>query len=327
MGKFTFWFLILSFSAAISGCQQEKINKTFDINGGTVVALDSVATPCILNPFAMKTVGERLVIANRGRDTIFDVFSLPQCRYIASGIAQGVGPDEIYSPQPFTLARYGANEVCMATGHPCMLSIINVDPLSVAGQHRLVLPERWQYTQSWALVGQDSLFAQQGSLPMDWALLNSQGTPLATLQVEVPEEVIRAIGEGEMAESLAKSSLGAVNPHHTRLAVAYRSFPRICIYDMNLRLISELEGEYEPAGRGVWIVNVDATARALYVNLHDPHDTSFTSSTILAIDWEGRPAGQYRVPKAISAFSVDEAAGRLYFSTPVEDDHIFSFPL
>ncbi|MCC8070497.1 MAG: TolB-like 6-bladed beta-propeller domain-containing protein [Bacteroidales bacterium] len=291
------------------------------------MTLDSVATPCILNPFAMKTVSDRLVIANRGRDTIFDVLSLPDCRYIASGIVQGVGPDEIYSPQPFTLARYSADEVSIATGHANWLTVVKVNPLSVVGKHQLVLPDRWQYSQSWALVGLDSLFAQQGTLPMGWALLNSLGTPLATLQVDVPEEVIRVLGEGEIAESLAKSSLGVVNPQHTRLAVAYRSFPRICIYDMNLNLISQLECPYKKKGRGVWIVNVDTSEKALYVNLHDPHDTSFSSSTILVIDWEGQLIGQYRVPKAISAFSVNPVNDRLYFATPAEDDHIFSFPL
>jgi hypothetical protein len=304
-------------------CTHEKILIDLD-EIKSEVKVDSINPNCILNPFSMRVVNHMLVISNNARDSVIDVFSLPEVTKIATGVCKGNGPDEIVSPNTASLRKYKSSTVQLQIGIPATLATIRLPDLSIVNKKTYTIPKDWKYTQSIIPIEDGLSLVQQGELPMKWATINQDGDICHTFDCEIPEQLIAQTQDDMFPQMLLRSSIAEVSSDGAHIVICYRTFPKINIFDSEGVLVKSMTINYEYTPASVWIVNMDCTDDRVYINIHNPSDKEYSQSTILSINWDGEIVKAYAVPKGVAAFCVNDQDGVIYFTTSVAD-YIYTF--
>ncbi|MDE6368996.1 MAG: hypothetical protein K2K94_07145, partial [Muribaculaceae bacterium] len=87
-------------------------------------------------------------------------------------------------------------------------------------------------------------------------------------------------------------------------------------------------GEYTRGERlNKTAIYIQDTDNLLYVNYHDPADSDFTHSTIVAFDWDGKQVETYQVGIMVTTFAVDEKNKKIYFTTQGDNDNLYWFEI
>lgn len=308
------------------GCNRNGKTAYLPVEGETTVTLDSIASPAILNATAMTISGEYLAVVNSGRDSIVDIFNLADGSYAGSGIRNGEGPDEILAPNLMQIADAGENLIAIMTGAPSEVAMISLPDMRVRKQEYR-LPEEWGYVQSLAPLSDDLYFAQQGDMPMNWAIADKEGNIKSLFRTELPDEITDKIPQDEFSQMMAQTATGVHSEKEGMTAICYRTTPRVALFDGQGRCTAVLNNDAPWRERSVWIVDAQDGDGSFFVNIHNPEDTDFTHSTILEIDWEGNIVNTYNVPIAVGAFAIDPGNRMLYFTTYHDSDFIYTAKL
>lgn len=319
-------FLLLCLVLTICSCS--KVDKsTIDISRGIEVEIDSVASGCVLLPVSMRIIDDMLVLGNNKRDTICDIFSLPDLGHIGSGLVKGNAPDAVLSPIVHTMTAYPGGNVCMLTGHPGVVAVVSIPTFSVIQRRPIMTPPEWPFPGAVEPVGYESVFTHNADLPCDWALLDKDGNSLAAMPCNVPPEIDRDIPDEDIEKRLIRSSIGLVSPDHTRFAVILKCMPVISLYKKDGSLVNLIEVPHTYKGPYGWVLSAISTNDCIYVNFRSPEDNAAGRVAVAAIDWEGNLIKVYKVAKPVGAFCVDEKRAKIYFTTVNDDDNIYSFRL
>lgn len=313
------------FMNILSGCGSVS-DSTLDLSDAESTAVDSTATDCTLYPLAMQVIDNRIVIANGKRDTVCDVFDLPDMKLVATGVIAGSAPDEVPNPFAITMKRFDANSISMLTSISSTLAVIDVPSLNTVDMITYTPPAKWPFMAEITPLGRDSVFAQCPALPMDWAIVDNTGSVVATMPCIVPADIDAAATE-EFQKMLLRASIGLASPDHSRFAVCMKSIPAIAIYDNNGRLINTVKADFEYNDGHTWIRYAASCDDAVYANIQSPDDKKIGHTVIAALHWDGTPGKIYRIPKPAGAFCVDRTHGVIYFTTLEDDDNIYSFRL
>lgn len=293
---------------------------------GTTVIPDSTEVPAILNPLSAAIRGGYLVTASSDRNGVLTRFRLPSMTDTTSWGRVGNGPDELVSPGASTMAPYGGRELFMMAGLPFTAYITDPEDCNIKTKVYRE-PRDWGFAQSIVPVRNDTLLAQRGTLPMDWALLDYDGNAVVSLQTDFSSKIKDESKLDEMQRMFLRSSIGNVSPLGDRLIISYRSIGVIFVYDREGTLIREIGIDGDAKPDDLWIVATYPTDDALYISLHDPSDRGLTHSTVISIDWDGMLTGMYEVPKAVGAFCVDTGNRMLYFFGAHDADYVYHFKL
>lgn len=322
----TFRVIILVLVAIFQSCNVTSSTSFVKIEEiEKPVQIDSVSLGYLINPFSMRIIGSYLVMANAGRDSIIDICSVPELKRISSGIRHGSGPDEIISPNLASLC--GSNDTAyLMTGLSAVVAAIKIPGLDNVENKRFKLPSGWEYTQAIIPVTDDMSLMQRGTLPMDWALVTNCGDIKRILSCDIPQDVKSAVANDNFSQMQVRSSVGVVSQDGKHVAICYKCFPLIEIFDVNSEIVKYVDIDYEFKNNELWIINADCTEKSLYVNIHNPNDKDFTHSTILNVNWNGEIEAAYAIPCAVAAFCIDDKQKILYF-TSVNSDKIYTLKL
>ena len=316
--------LILVFVACAS-CSKEQQTSYLPIEGEIEVHLDSIISQPPLNAMSMVATKDFLVVANAGRDSIIDIYTLPSGEFIGSGVVAGEGPGEIVRPDIRTLAVINENIINIQTGKPGVSADISLPNLKVTAKS-YTLPSQWDFAQ--AIVPVDNGYImQEGSLPNNWALTDNTGNIKTVFHTEIPKSIAEKTSGNEFAQILAKTSVGLYSKEAGRMAICYKMFPEIHLFDINGEKKNILKNDSPWTGDALWIVGAQSTSGAIYINIHNPSDKDFSESSIIVIDWNGNVKSCYKVPKAVGAFCVAENIRTIFFTGYHESDYIFKFDI
>lgn len=321
--------IVLSMSAA-SGCTDKTTGShELDFSDAQSVTPDTFhIEETIMFPWGMRAVGPNLITANHKRDTIFDAFTIPEISYISSGIIKGAGPDEVPYAMLLTLERAPQPDcLTFLSGVPSELVTIHVPDFHIVDKSVHKMPEGWPGEQNMFKLSGDTVVAQRFDMPLEWIIVDGDGNTVATLDIPVPDDIIRAAGNDQWNNMVIHSAIGLPSPDGSRVAICTKVYPSVFIFDSKGNKINTVTMPYVAQIAG-YIVSADSNREAIYVCYHDPADTENKEYTIAVIDWDGNYIKSYSIHHSLaSPITVDEDGTYLYFSGKPEDDNLYRIKL
>lgn len=318
------------FSAA--SCMGEKSvtgTTEFDFSDARHVSPDTfkIDDSILLYPWGMRACGSNLIVASDKRDTIFDVFTIPEIRYKSSGIIKGSGPDEVAHAMLTTLERAPQPDcLTFLTGVPSEIVTVHVPDLHVVDKSVHRMPEGWHGEQNMLKPGGDTVLAQRFDMPLDWIIADGDGNTVATLDVPVPDDILAAAGNDEWNRMLMHSAIGLRSPDGSRVAICTKVYPSVFIFDSRGNKIGRANMPYEAQIAG-YIVSADSNSEGIYVCYHDPADKEFKESTIVVIDWNGNYVKSYIVPGQVTPLTVDEEGKYIYYGGHRDENNLYQLSI
>lgn len=288
-----------------------------------VAVVDSTETECLLNPFGMKATGGMLVVANNGRDTIFDTFSVPTLEYVRSGGVQGQGPGELLYPDLMRMGVYGDGLLYLPNGEGAAVDVISAASLEVIDNIDYKLPEGWRYTQVIQPLDSNVTLMQQGWMPMQWAITDAQGDVIRNIEIPFPRVLDEIAGNDDVSRMIARSALTTASRVARRFAIVQRAYPLISIYDFDGNCVARLTIEHHLEKLEAYSYCVDSNDESIYVSFNDPAQPDDGTSTLLKIDWDGTLDRIIRIPIPVGAFCVDGMHSKMYFASMPANDYLY----
>lgn len=162
---------------------------------------------------------------------------------------------------------------------------------------------------------------------MEWGIVNKDYKIEATLAPELPDDVI-AWASNDMNKMFARIAQCAVSEKNNTIAIVSSCLPIIDFYALDGNHKRRIIGDYTLGERlNKTAIYTQSTDGLLYVNYHDPADSDFTRSTIVAFDWDGKQIETYQVGIMATTFTVDDKNKKIYFTTQGDNDNLYWFDI
>lgn len=314
--------IVLSISSC--GRHDEEV-KGFNLLVGKEVKVDSVMNECLMAPASMVVVGDELLVANFKRDTLVDVFELPNLAYLRSGVVKGEGPDELRHANVISMLKHDYESVSMMNMTGTGVDIIDANMLKPSGKVVYHMPEGWTYVQTCCFSADGRQIMQRGELPMSWAVVDKDGNVECQIDPDVPQAISGEVSD-DFSNMIIKTAHCATPHGKDVIAICYKCAPVVDFYTVAGELKCRVAADYSVGDSPqMWAIGVQPTEDLLYVNYHDPSDAEFSKSTIVAFDWDGNVNESYMVDRVVGAFAVDKKNGRIYFSSKGDSDCLYWF--
>ena len=292
--------------------------------------------PVLLYPGHTLTVGDKLVVYENKRETLFDVFQLPECRYLYSGGLRGRGPGEFPTEvdrRSFLPVDGGFEVVGLDM---CIRRVeIGDSEIGVTDGFRL----RGQMTPN-------GLYRLGSGVYVAWeapggnneyAIINT-ATGAKRAFGTYPDLAGRPLTVSEQMFAYIKNSV--VKPDGSRFASFYSAFKFWRLYDSEGNLLREIqvtEGRQAPGvlphDPAMWFVAYAsypmATDDYIYILCENRlRNEPFPATSELQVwDWEGSLIGRYELDQPIILFAISQRFKQLYGVTGSDIDRIYVYPL
>jgi hypothetical protein len=273
-------------------------------------------SPVILDPNFMFIMNNQIWIFQPRKDTLFDVFNLPDCSYLCGVGTRGQGPDEFIYPQAQTIQVennrfivYDRNVMKTAEMQsPKLLRVVKkekvFDIYPVNGFAKL--------NDSLFCMFADFFLGIEGDIEFEFLLKNTYSGEEIKFS-KYPEYLTtrKYLGD-EKCKIYIKSPVA--NASKGKFATFYNFFKFFRIYSINetVKLEKEVHVNIEPFGtdnldnwekRDVYYGKPFGTEKYIYAPC---------SNEIQVWDWDGNPVMQYFLDITPCCFAVSEELKKLY---------------
>lgn len=285
--------------------------------------------PVILAPEEMFIMNDQIWVFQSKKDSLFDVFALPNCNYLFSTGRKGQGPDEFIFPigktiqtndSGFTIldANFIKFVSCQSNGALYIThSIKTFDHLAVNGFIRLNDSLVCAFTG--CATGSSSDFEYQMKNLYSKKVIEFSSYPKLTTKEY----------EGEQRCQIYYKHLTA-NPNERKMAAFYSFFKYFRIYsydgvlekEVSVKIPSYKSDNVEDwEKRNVYYGKPVATEKYIYVPC--------MGNEIQVWDWNGNPIIQFSLNQTFCTFAVSENRKKIYLISANEDDYnkIFTFDI
>ena len=312
------------------GCTPTKVDapQEVDLSAAEYVSADTFhVDQCVLNTFWLRASGETLVMLNHKRDPIFDAFAIPEVEYVSSGISKGEGPEEVANVMPLSLERSTRpGQFTFLTGVPSEIVTIRTPDFKIIDKSRHRMPEGWPGEQNMLIIKGDTVLAQRFSEPLDWIIAEGEGNIVSILDITIPDDIKIMAGDDVWANMVIHSAIGLASPDGSRVAVCPKMYPMVFIFDDKGNKIRTLTMPYTAQMKN-YILSADCNSDAIYICYHDPADTDYTSSIVVAIDRDGNVGKIYKVPGPAAPMTVDDTGRYIFYTGSADDNTIYRIKL
>ena len=327
-------FLSLLLFCACSRTGQVDVVTGFPVER-TLSATEVEVPPVLLYPGYAQVLGDKLMVYEIQRDTLFDFFQLPECRYLFSKGWKGRGPDDFpelnwksFAPSGDGFEVFGFDmkvRRAALTGSDLRVSVeaTITGGGMVNGVFRLA-PDRY------VMWGQPTDEFEYVMIDREGKVLREFGT--------YPDLAGRELSPPERLSAYYKMSV--LKPDGTRFASFYPVFKHWRLYDAEgglLREISDQTGvlppgvlpEEQPEWFQSYYALPVATDRYIYVLCENRrrNEPRHPTTELQVWDWEGNPVGCYELDRQIAPFAIAEQYGKLYGVNQTDIDKIYVYPL
>jgi hypothetical protein len=279
-------------------------------------------SPVILAPDGIFIMNSRIWIIQSKKDTLFDVFKLPDCTYLYSTGIKGGGPDDFIYPQSQTIQASGDRFTILDN---FILKTMEVQP---AGLLRTVKRERifeMIPVNGFAKLN-DSLFCafadcatgSDGNFEFEFVLKNISSNEEIKFS-NYPDLTDKKFQGDQKCQIYYKYPVA--NPSKGKFATFYSYFKFFRIYSVNGVLEKEIHVNIEPYNtdniedwekRNIYYGKPVATEKYIYAPC--------SQNEIHVWDWDGNPVIQYFIDIDFSAFTISEELNKLYMVRYSDDE-------
>ncbi len=290
--------------------------------------------PIILAPKEMFIINDRLWIFQNQKDTIFDVFHLPDGEYLYSTGTKGKGPNEFISPRFIQKMNNGFS----------ILDNTEVRITEIADNGLLKTIESYRPFNIFPINGfvrlNDSLvcaFAycatgMKGKYEYRMANRFTEKEKVFSLYPNLTSKEY----EGDQRCQIYYKYL-ASNPQTSQIAAFYTYFKYIRFYNYDGSLEKEIHVNITPyesvnienqEERMMYYVKVVSTERFIYaLCLNTQGDDDISMLEIQVWDWNGTPIIQYALDRTFDTYTISEENKKLYTAFEENEDEIYMYDL
>lgn len=285
-----------------------------------------ISESVVLSPSNMCMTGDRLVVYSEGKDTLFDIFRMPDGEWVGHGGLSGRGPGDftllersLMAPTDngFTVAM--TDRLADVSVADDQIRIVRSRPLFNASFQHLFANRLRPIDDSMCFYLNDALSATDG---MQFTLLN-----LNTLECSRFSPWPRHWLSGEIAAGTETSAFvcnPVTRPDGERFAVFYVLFKRFRIFKADGTLLHDIAVEEPPFGNRFttdysvplryYYDYPQATEDYIYVTCLNAGDewTDRPDVELQVWDWNGTPVARYLLDRNIALTALPESGDRLY---------------
>ena len=331
---FTFLYLIF----ALTSCSNEQntvVNRFTDFENQSELKAERVEVPsALLYPRSVYLLKDKLVVLNENTDSLFSLYSLPECRYLGRFGQKGQGPEDFNLPLIYAVSTEHNSFTLFDSNHLRRIVFEGDTPKVLSSEFSVrdfVINN---------LVGlKDGTYACSAGFESEHELryIFKDGTDkeFGTYPEKTGGRFTDALSRNQ-----AYSSIIVAKPDGSRLALTYQFIRRNRIYDASGKLLSDnilnmKPGTSEPAlndeDRCIHSIAIYATDRYFYtlnldMTLQELGEMN-RFPNIQVFDWDGVPVKQLHLDCFISSFVVDEANQVIYGIFAEDDNHLYKFSL
>lgn len=332
------FFILTAFLWITSGCTNKPANTTLTVRQfpteGKLTARVQPIPPVAMSPHILFSTGEYLLLYNTQKDTLFDVFRLPDPVFLYSAGLKGQGPQDFYqlerrmfepTPNGFQVFSQPDKKIkeVFVTDSALWIDndnalVYNIDEMPVNG----VLPVR------------DSTLIYWGGVESEYEYVRFDIRKESRTFSPYP-----AWGDGPVQElplfTYVKNSV--LNDDHTRFVSFYAYFKRFRIYTTEGELIKEVTVKippYEnklaenPMDRTLYYFTPPRTdGNYIYVLCKNGSRAEKKAPELQIWNWEGKPVARYELDRPLTLFTLSGKYHKLYAVDGEHEEEIYVYDL
>lgn len=288
-----------------------------------IVSIDSLAVDSVLYPASSALVDSFFVVLNQKKEQALDALSLPTIDCIYSGGFIGRGPDDIPYPNILSLKTFDDSAAYFTTAIPGEVVVVDVPDFNIREKIYYKIPEEWSRPQSLVVIDNERVLAQQGWLPMEWAIIGKDGKIIRKLDINYSDHNI----DNEMQQGAMLTGCAAISPDKGRIVITSRSLSLLHIFDLDGELIKTVPLAYDLSAKKVAVMSIQPDSTGFYVDYFNPDQSSEIKSAVFHFDWDGNLINSYNCPYLILTFVPNLKNRKIFFFTESEHDFIYFFEL
>lgn len=334
--KHTFWFIFL----ILSSCQMTGKNDNpfsvitqFPVEEELTAEVISIP-PIAMTPFNIFTTEDKLVMYNLQKDSIFDVFSLPECNYLFSAGYKGEGPNDFMDVDRRLFVPTKNGFKVFFQSHKELKEVQFRDKSIEVVKDSILKFEIDQYPVNGFTPLNDSIFIYWSGFgkETEYDLLNRNTKEI------IPFSPYPEWAKQENAERLFTYIKNmTVKPDGKGFAAFYGYFKRFRIYDDKGNLLKDISLEIEPYASDF---ETEVNSRMVYYFAYPKSSNEYiyalcknAKADAEAIPelqiwrWDGTPVGKYKLDRHITLFSISEKYEKMYAVNGENEEEIYVFSL
>ena len=293
--------------------------------------------PILFLPEALFIVNDYLIVMQPQKDTIFNVFHLPECAYLYSGGTKGGGPNEFVQPYSNFVSVSKSDFKIIDAGLFVKTIHMNNNTFLINNTKRITNND--QLINGMVELN-NSTYCILNCISADKEYLMVDTAGVETAFSNYPK--LTPVNSAEEGFSIYFKYLVAPPIKKDKFAAFYNSFKFIRYYDINGNLLKEIDVNINPShtsitydirDRYIYYYKPVATERYIYalcMNKTDralENDLESMNMEIQVWDWNGKPVMKYILDKPFTVFTVSSDDKTLYASSFFVEDEIFVFDM
>lgn len=314
------WFLLLLVFALGTSCSRNaKVVTKFPVDkkieSRNIAALDTLYTA-----YAVTKLGNKFVFTVKKKEKFLYIYN-EDFTPLGCTLNKGNGNNEWFAPlitgQEISVVRKQYACVLERSNHT--LYAVNLNDLNSERVRLTDFKSKELNDINYAYkTDENSFIGAEQAKQTDLFVYDKSSGKTKIIQPQGIDPAIFAADKFGLSQTIS-----TYNGGHRKLAVAYFSFPLMCVMNSDGSGCTTVQiGKTLPQYKGgddmdndSYFLDMCSTQERIYT-LYDDHKSK-NEMSILAFDWEGNPVARYRVPR-LTSFTVDESGKR--FIAIQEDD-------
>lgn len=294
----------------------EFINEGDTIYSKIVVSSDTTLSR-ILN---FTTIGDYAVVYNLRNDTVFDLYTVPDWRFLSHAGVIGNGPKDFYHME---MGMFNRTERGYQTFSIFRHELLNVEIKnnSVDLVSKIELPMEMMMAERCNIFSQGKYFYKIDNDVYEYFIYDHENNTIVPGE-KYPLQWTSAEIEGSKRH-LSFMSFPVMKPDGTKFALFYRYFKRIKLFDNTTNSIENIYVKVAPCSteynsvydvpKALYYTFPQTTNDAIYVLCHKcTADFEYENTELQIWTWDGTPYAIYPLDKPCKFMTISEKYNKLY---------------
>ncbi len=319
-------------------CSSEKGNKfvikvnDFPVKSGLKAKVVDIP-PVAITPFNLFITKEKLVMFNMKKDTIFDVFKLPECGYLFAAGGKGEGPDDFFDIDRRSFIPTDKGFKVFFQGHKALKEVeIHENTVEIVQEKTLKFDIDQYPVNGFTLINDTSYIYWSGlKTETEYDLLNTKTQERKSFS-PYPGWCKSELKEDKMFTYVKNVT---VKPNGKMFAAFYGYFKKFRIYDCQGNLLKDVSVEINPydeslnkENRTIFYFSYPKSSdKYIYALCKNADNQTMVNPELQIWRWDGTPVGCYSLDRQISLFAVSEEYGKIYAINGDIEDEIYIYDL
>lgn len=331
---YLFNIILLVFYSCQSGRSNNSVItiNNFPVNSNLKAQIIDIP-PVAISPFNLFITKDKLIMFNMKKDTIFDIFNLPECEYLFAAGNKGEGPNDFFDiDRRLFIPTNNGFKVFFQNQKALKEAEIQRNSIKIAQENILKFNIDQYPINGFTPINDTTYLYWSGfEAETEYNLLNTN-TQIHKPFSPYPKWCKSEINEDKIFTYVKNIT---VKPDGKMFAAFYGYFKKFRIYDHLGNLLKDISIEIEPydedlnkKNRTIFYFSYPKSSnKYIYALCKNADQQTVTNPELQIWKWDGTPIGAYKLDRPISLFAVSEEYGKIYAINGDIEDQIYIYDL